>query len=150
MFDYFGRSCVIALTGLLLAISKGGRGAGRASRHRPVPVALGCWCVGALRTGGRPAAGRPADIWPPAGAATNIASVLLGFAMFGNLLPTTQELQLPAGTGYGFGLPVIIAGLCMLPPRLAMVVFAPVSAGINRSGGQTTLSSDACCWPPAT
>ena len=53
-----------------------------------------------LRTSGR----RPVLL-------TNIASVLVGFAMFANLLLTTQQLQIPAATGYGFGLPVIAAGL---------------------------------------
>ena len=71
---------------------------------------------------------------------TNIASVLVGFAMFGNLLATTQQLQLPVSTGYGFGLTVVAAGLYMLPSSVAMVVFAPVSAGITRrSGAKTTL-----------
>ena len=60
--------------------------------------------------------------------------------MFGNLLATTQQLQLPVSTGFGFGLSVVAAGLYMLPSSLAMVVFAPVSAGITRrSGAKTTL-----------
>ena len=46
--------------------------------------------------------------------------------MFANMLLTTQQLQLPAATGYGFELNVITAGLCMVPSGLAMVVFAPV------------------------
>ena len=58
---------------------------------------------------------------------TNLASLLIGFAMFANMLLTTQQLQLPASTGYGFELSVITAGLCMVPSGLAMVVFAPVS-----------------------
>ena len=32
---------------------------------------------------------------------TNLASLLIGFAMFANMLLTTQQLQLPAATGYG-------------------------------------------------
>ncbi len=71
---------------------------------------------------------------------TNIASVLVGFAMFANLLLTTQQLQLPEITGYGFGLSVITAGLAMVPSGLAMVMFAPVSGRmINRWGGRITL-----------
>jgi MFS family permease len=71
---------------------------------------------------------------------TNIASVLLGFSMFGNLLATTQQLQLPVSSGYGFGATVVAAGLYMVPGGLAMVVLAPVSAGITRrSGAKTTL-----------
>src|SRR4029079_18995483 len=75
---------------------------------------------------------------------TNIASVLVGFAMFANLLLTTQQLQLPAATGYGFGLPIIVAGLAMVPSGLAMVLFAPVSGRlINRYGGRITLITGA-------
>ena len=60
--------------------------------------------------------------------------------MFGNLLATTQQLQLPVTTGYGFGTTVVVAGLYMLPSSVAMVAFAPVSAGITRrSGAKTTL-----------
>ncbi|YCQ22646.1 MFS transporter (plasmid) [Arthrobacter sp. Z1-9] len=52
---------------------------------------------------------------------TNLASLLIGFAMFANMLLTTQQLQLPAIIGYGFELNVITAGLCMVPSLLAMV-----------------------------
>jgi hypothetical protein len=71
---------------------------------------------------------------------TNIASILLGFAMFGNLLATSQQLQLPPATGVGFGASELVTGLYMVPSGLAMVVFAPVSAGITgRYGAKTTL-----------
>src|SRR4029077_6574845 len=70
---------------------------------------------------------------------TNIASVLVGFALFANLLLTTQQLQLPEITGYGFGLPVITAGLATVPSGLAMGLFAPGSGPlINRYGGRHT------------
>ncbi len=142
-FDYLGAVLLsAALTGLLLVVSKGGSwGWG----SEPVIVlfliavgALGAWVPYELRIGHplvdlRTSARRPVLL-------TNIASVLLGFAMFANLLLTTQELQIPAVTGYGFGLPVITAGLLMVPSGLAMVVFAPVSgAMINRFGGRITL-----------
>ena len=71
---------------------------------------------------------------------TNIASVLVGFAMYGNLLATTQQLQMPVVSGYGFGASVVEAGLYMVPGGLAMVAFAPVSARITRRyGARTTL-----------
>ncbi len=75
---------------------------------------------------------------------TNLASLLIGFAMFANMLLTTQQLQLPTSTGYGFGLEVITAGLCMLPSGIAMVVFAPVSGRIIRVfGGKPALIAGA-------
>jgi MFS family permease len=71
---------------------------------------------------------------------TNLASLLLGLAMFANMLLTTQQLQLPATTGYGLGLNVSVAGLCMVPSGLAMVVFAPLSGRIIRAfGGKVAL-----------
>lgn len=142
-FDYLGAVLLsMALTGLLLVISKGGAwgwtsqpvivlfliAVGSLTAWVPYELRVGQPLVD-LRTSGR----RPVLL-------TNIASVLLGFAMFANLLLTTQELQLPSVTGYGFGLSVIFAGLLMVPSGLAMVVFAPVSgAMINRYGGRITL-----------
>jgi len=60
--------------------------------------------------------------------------------MFGNMLATTQQLQMPTLTGYGFGLSVAAAGLAMLPGGLVMVALAPVSAAITRRyGAKATL-----------
>jgi MFS family permease len=146
-FDYLGAVILsAALAALLLAISKGGSwGWG----SEPVlllflaaAVLLAAWLpyelkvsqpMVDLRTSGR----RPVLL-------TNLASLLVGFAMFANMLLTTQQLQLPASTGYGFQLSVITAGLCMVPSGLAMVVFAPVSGGIiRRFGGKSALISGA-------
>ena len=142
-FDYVGAALLsIALTALLLAISKGGTW-GWASE--PIIVllviavaALAIWFPYELKVGQplvdlRTSARRPVLL-------TNIASVLVGFAMFANLLLTTQQLQLPESTGYGFGFSVVAAGLAMVPCGLAMVLFAPVSGRmINRYGGRITL-----------
>lgn len=71
---------------------------------------------------------------------TNVASLLIGFAMYANMMTTTQQLQMPEFTGYGFGLSLIAAGLCMLPGGLAMVFLSPVSAALTkRFGARTTL-----------
>lgn len=146
-FDYLGAGILsAALAALLLAISKGGSwGWG----SEPVlllflaaAVLLAAWLpyelkvsqpMVDLRTSGR----RPVLL-------TNLASLLVGFAMFANMLLTTQQLQLPTSTGYGFQLSVITAGLCMVPSGLAMVVFAPVSGGIiRRFGGKSALIAGA-------
>lgn len=146
-FDILGAVILsVALTSLLLAISKGGTwgwGSGRT---------LGCFVLAAsvlavwipyqlrvtdpmvnLRTSAR----RPVLL-------TNIASMIVGFAMFANMLATTQQLQMPEGTGYGFGLSVLAAGLCMVPAGLSMVVFSPLSAKITtRFGARVTLITGA-------
>jgi MFS family permease len=142
-FDYLGAVLLsIALTGLLLVISKGTAWGWRSEQVIVLFLiavgALAAWVPFELRVGQplvdlRTSARRPVLL-------TNIASVMLGFAMFANLLLTTQELQIPEVTGYGFGLSVITAGLLMVPSGLAMVAFAPVSgAMINRFGGRITL-----------
>ena len=146
-FDYIGAALLsIALTALLLGISKGGSwGWGSEaviSLFVVTVAALVIWVPFELKVGQplvdlRTSARRPVLL-------TNIASVLVGFAMFANLLLTTQQLQLPAVTGYGFGLPIIVAGLAMVPSGLAMVLFAPVSGRlINRYGGRITLITGA-------
>lgn len=71
---------------------------------------------------------------------TNIASLLIGFSMYANMLSTTQLLQMPKSSGYGFGLSVLQAGVAMLPAALMMVVAAPISARLTRKfGPKTTL-----------
>jgi MFS family permease len=74
---------------------------------------------------------------------TNIASILVGFALMANMLISTQQLQQPAEAS-GFGLTAVAAGLAMVPSGLAMVAFSPVSGTmINRLGGRITLIAGA-------
>jgi len=71
---------------------------------------------------------------------TNIAGLFVGFAAYANTLSTTQQLQLPEITGFGFGLSAATAGLCMVPGGLTMLVVSPLSARMTaRFGGRTTL-----------
>ncbi|MDI1291049.1 MAG: MFS transporter [bacterium] len=75
---------------------------------------------------------------------TNVAAFLTGFAMLVNLITTTQLLQAPEATGYGFGLSVMQAGLALLPAAVAMIVFARISALITRRfGARLTLIAGA-------
>ena len=105
-FDLLGAVLLsVALTCLLLVISKGGRWGGRAIGPAAARIdgrrARGLGPVLArvsqplvdLRTSAR----RPVLL-------TNLASILVGFALMGNILVSTQQLQLPvAGGGYGLG-----------------------------------------------
>lgn len=142
-FDWLGAVLMsIALTALLLGISKGGVW-GWTSQWTLLSfvvavLVFALWAPWELRTGEplvdlRTSARRPVLL-------TNIASLLAGFAMFANLLVTTQQLQIPVSSGVGFGLGVTEAGLAMLPGGLLMVLMAPVSASVTRRfGARTTL-----------
>ncbi|MFP5070108.1 MFS transporter [Pseudonocardia nantongensis] len=74
----------------------------------------------------------------PAVLLTNLASVLIGFAMFAGFVLATQILQAPVATGYGFGLSLISSGLALLPMGGAMVVFSSASARLSRTHGPRT------------
>jgi EmrB/QacA subfamily drug resistance transporter len=64
--------------------------------------------------------------------ATNLAGLILGFATFGALLLFPTLLQVPAGTGYGFGASVSQSGLFLLPTVAMMVVFGLFSGLLSR------------------
>jgi len=142
-FDWLGAVLMsIALTALLLGISKGGVW-GWTSQWTLLSfvvavIFFALWAPWELRTGQplvdlRTSARRPVLL-------TNIASLLAGFALFANLLVATQQLQIPVASGVGFGLGVTAAGLAMLPGGVLMVLMAPVSASITRRfGARTTL-----------
>lgn len=147
-FDWLGAILMsIALTALLLGISKGGVW-GWTSQWTLLSFTVAAlffalWAPWELRTGDplvdlRTSTRRPVLL-------TNVASLLAGFAMFANLLVATQQLQIPVESGVGFGLGVTEAGLAMLPGGVLMVLMAPVSAAVTRRfGARTTLIAGLC------
>ncbi|MEV6122548.1 MFS transporter [Streptomyces sp. NPDC052077] len=71
---------------------------------------------------------------------TNLASVLVGFAMYAMSLTLPQLLQSPEATGYGLGRSTLAAGLALAPGGLVMMALSPVSARITaRHGARTSL-----------
>ena len=141
-FDFPGAVLLsVALTALLLVISKGGSwGWGSEPTLLLMGltiVVLAVWFPYSLRVSQplvdlRTSARRPILL-------TNVASVLVGFALMANILISIQQLQQPVA-GSGFGLTPVAAGLAMVPSGMAMVAFSPVSgAMINRLGGRVTL-----------
>ena len=142
-FDFVGAILLtIGLSTLLLGITKGGAWGWTSERllltFLATIVVFALWVPYELRVGRplvdlRTSARRPVLL-------TNIASILVGFSMYANMLLTTQQLQMPLISGYGFGMTVFAAGLAMVPAGLAMVFFSPLSALItNRLGAKTTL-----------
>lgn len=123
-----------ALTAILLALSKGAQWGWTSPATLGLAAAgvalLVIWAPLELRTPSplvdlRVAARRAVLL-------VNVASILTGFAMFANMLVTTQLLQMPTSTGYGMGLDVLSTGLWMVPNAAAFGLMAPVSAWMTR------------------
>ncbi|MBL7631802.1 MFS transporter [Frankia sp. CN6] len=66
---------------------------------------------------------------------TNLAALVVGFAMYAIGLIAPQVLQLPAATGYGLGQSMLAAGLWMAPGGLAMMAIAPLTARLTAARG---------------
>ncbi len=142
-FDIVGAILLsVALTALLLGISKGpawGWSSPQTIASLVAAIAvLALWAPHELRLPApmvdlRISMHRPVLL-------TNIAGFFVGFAAYANTLSTTQQLQLPEITGFGFGLSAAAAGLCMVPGGIAMLIFSPLSARMtSRLGGRATL-----------
>ncbi|HKG64932.1 MAG TPA: MFS transporter [Solirubrobacteraceae bacterium] len=72
---------------------------------------------------------------------TNIATLLVGFGMFGSFILIPQLAESPESTGYGFGLDATGAGLLMLPGALMMLVAGPFAGVlVRRFGGKLPLA----------
>ncbi|MFT4288609.1 MFS transporter [Nocardioides sp.] len=135
-----------ALTAVLLALSKGAQWGWASAITLSCAalglVLLGCWVPLELHTPRplvdlRVASRRPVLL-------ANAASLLVGFAMFANMLVTTQLLQAPKETGFGLGLDALQTGLWMVPNAAAFGLMAPVSAWlIRRRGPAVTLTTGA-------
>ena len=66
---------------------------------------------------------------------TNLATLLVGFGMFGSFILIPQLAEAPVSTGYGFGLDATRAGLLMLPGALVMLVAGPLSGVLGTRFG---------------
>jgi MFS family permease len=72
---------------------------------------------------------------------TNLATVLVGFGMFGSYILIPQLAETSSRTGYGFGLSATGAGLLMLPGALVMLVIGPASGVLGaRLGNKIPLA----------
>ena len=103
---------------------------------------LGVWTVVERRTE-QPLADIPTLLKPPV-LMTNIATLLVGFGMFGSFLLIPQLAELPKSTGFGFGLDATGAGLLLLPGSLIMLLTGPISGALGtRFGSKLPLSAGA-------
>ncbi|MET9348281.1 MFS transporter [Streptomyces termitum] len=131
------------LIALLLAVSKGagwGWGSGTTlGLFAAAAVVLLAWGFWELRT--RDPLVDLRVTARPVVLLTNLASVLVGFAMYAQSLVVPQLLQLPEATGYGLGRSMLAMGLWMAPAGLAMMVLAPLGAKLSAARGpKVTLS----------
>ncbi|GAA2891460.1 MFS transporter [Nonomuraea rubra] len=130
----------IALVCLLLGVSKGadwgwGSGTTLGLLGTAVVVLLlwGLWELRArdplvdLRTTARPQV-----------LLTNLASILVGFAMYAQSLVVIQILQLPEATGYGLGQSMLAAGLWLAPSGLMMMAVSAPGARLSAARGPKT------------
>ncbi|MBH0122143.1 MFS transporter [Rhodococcus sp. CX] len=142
-FDVAGAILLsLALIALLLGISKGPAWGWTSPRIllslAAAVVVLAVWVPYELRVKA-PMVDLRVSMYRPV-LLTNIAGLFVSFAAYANTLATTQQLQLPEATGFGFGLSAATAGLCMVPGGLAMMIFSPASARITaRFGARATL-----------
>jgi EmrB/QacA subfamily drug resistance transporter len=71
---------------------------------------------------------------------TNVAALLVGFAMFSSFLLVPLFVQAPERTGYGFGASVTQAGLYMAPSAAVMLFAGPLAGALGgRFGSRLTL-----------
>ncbi len=141
-FDFVGAVGLAAgLSGVLLAISRGDEWGWLS----PATLAFGLGGIALLVVWGwfelriaeplldlRVAARRPVLL-------TNLASIGMGFALFASNVIFPQLLELPAGAGPGFGLPLLAASLIVMPAGLVMMVLSPVSGRLSRIVGPRVL-----------
>ncbi|NED79297.1 MFS transporter [Streptomyces sp. SID11233] len=66
---------------------------------------------------------------------TNLASIMVGVAFYAVSLVLPQLLQLPLSTGYGLGQSMVVAGLCVAPLGLTMMLVAPLYARLSARYG---------------
>ncbi|MCM3882414.1 MFS transporter [Frankia sp. R82] len=66
---------------------------------------------------------------------TNLTSVIVGIAMYALSLVVPQLMQIPTGTGFGFGASMVVAGLCFAPFGVVMVLASPITARIIATFG---------------
>ncbi|MEU1499218.1 MFS transporter [Streptomyces sp. NPDC005732] len=66
---------------------------------------------------------------------TNLAAFMLGISFYVITLVLPQLLQLPASTGHGLGQSMVVAGLCVAPIGIMMILVTPLYARILATWG---------------
>jgi MFS family permease len=137
-FDFIGAiGLTIGLVALLLAVSKGSEWGWTS------PAVIGCllgsvvvlglWGWYEVRRSG-PLVDLRTTVKPVV-LLTNIASILIGFAMYSINLIIPQVMQLPVSLGYGLGQSMFQMGLWIAPMGIGMMAVSGLGASISRTRG---------------
>jgi MFS family permease len=130
---------------LLLALSEGGAWGWRSSRiiglFAAAAVACALWAW--IETRARDPLVRLPLLAGPRSLSANLASVLLGFAMFAGFILVSDFVQTPRGQfGYGLSGSVLDVGLYLLPGTVAMLAFSTLAGRFEaRIGAAWTLAA---------
>jgi len=140
-FDFIGAAgLAVGLIGILLAVSKGTEWGWSSPLTLTLIigglVVLVLWGFFELRTPHalidlRVAARRPVLL-------TNLASISIGFAFFITSASLPVLLEAPSTTGVAFGLPLLLASLCLMPLGLVMFFTSPIAARLSNARGPRT------------
>ena len=140
-FDFVGAVGLgVGLIGILLGVSKGTEwgwtSPGILTLLIGGLVVLVLWGFFELRTPHalidlRVAARRPVLL-------TNLASISVGFAFFITSASLPILLEAPTTTGVAFGLPLLVASLCLMPLGIVMFFTSPIAARLSNSKGPRT------------
>ena len=69
-------------------------------------------------------------------AATNVATLIIGFAMFSSFILLPNFVQIPSERGYGFGASPTETGLFFLPSSVAMMIAGPLAGALGTRYGR--------------
>ena len=143
-FDAIGMiGLTVGLSGILLAVSRGAEWGWLS----PATLLSGLGGIAVLLVWGRyqlrtreplidlRVAARPAVLF------TNLASICMGFALFGSNVLLPQMLELPVESGAGFGLGVFETALLVMPAGLIMMIISPLSGWLERTVGPRIMLS---------
>ncbi|MFT4306070.1 MAG: MFS transporter [Microbacterium sp.] len=146
-FDLLGAVLLAAsLVCLLLAVSKGAQWGWVSGATIGCAVAaallLGVWVLQQLRS--RSPLVNLRSLASGSVAVTNVASFLIGFAMYAQSLVIPQLLQLPTETGYGLGQSMLQMALWLIPSGVTMMLVSPLGARLTAwRGPKATLVAGA-------
>lgn len=137
-FDFLGATLLTtALTAIMLALTKSAAWGWFSLATVGLTVSglvlLAVWCRLQLRSSAPLINIRTATL--PTVLLVNIATLLLGYAMFLNMLMTSHVLHMPQTADLGFGMDAMSTGLWMAPVALVFGATAPPAAAISRRLG---------------